>query len=55
MIVTVKSKGEVTLVGPFKAGKQEGPCRSIALDDDPAIDESLSLVLGEFLELAFAP
>ena len=55
MIVTVKSKGEVTLVGPFKAGKQEGPCRSIPLDDDVAIDLGLSEVLAGFLADAFAP
>lgn len=55
LIVTVKSKGEVTLVGPFKTGKQEGPCNSIALDDDPAIDAGLAEVLAEFLEVAFAP
>lgn len=55
LIVTAKAKGEVTLVGPFKTGKQEGPCKSIALDDDRAIDEALSHALCEFLEAAFAP
>jgi hypothetical protein len=55
LIVTLKSKGEVTLVGPFKHGKQEGPCNSIALDDDAAIDAGLSEVLDKFLEAAFAP
>ncbi len=55
VIVTVKSKGEVTLVGPFKSGQQEGPCNSIALDDDPAIDAGLAEVLAEFLEVAFVP
>jgi hypothetical protein len=55
LIVTVKSKGEVTLVGPFKAGKQEGPCNSIALDDDPAIDAGLASALAKFLEAGFAP
>jgi hypothetical protein len=55
MIVTVKSKGEVTLVGPFKAGKQEGPCRSIPLADDAAIDEGLGEVLSDFLAEAFKP
>jgi hypothetical protein len=29
-IVVVKAKGEVTLVGPFRTGKAEGPCRSVA-------------------------
>lgn len=55
MIVTVKSKGKVTLVGPFKVGKEEGPCKSFAVDDDRAIDEGLSLLLSEFLEFAFVP
>ncbi|MEN8181302.1 MAG: hypothetical protein ABFS46_02070, partial [Myxococcota bacterium] len=31
-IVTVKSRGEVTLVGPFRSGKTEGPCRSFPYD-----------------------
>ena len=31
-IVTVKSRGEVTLVGPFHAGKAEGPCKSFPFD-----------------------
>ncbi len=30
-IVTAKSRGEVTLVGPFRVGKPEGPCRSFPL------------------------
>ena len=55
VIVTVKIVGEVTIVGPFKAGKPEGPCKSIALADDEAIDTALSLVLSDFLEAAFAP
>ncbi len=53
MIVTAKSKGEVTLVGPFKVGKQEGPCKRIPLDDDAAIDAALGEVLAEFLDTAF--
>lgn len=55
VIVTVKSKGTVTLVGPFKAGKEEGPCKRIPIDDDAAIDEGLSVVLTAFLESAFTP
>ena len=31
-IVTAKSRGEVTLVGPFHKGKNEGPCRSLPFD-----------------------
>lgn len=55
LIVTVKTKGKVTLVGPFKTGKQEGPCRSIALDDDAEIDLALAEVLNVFIEEAFTP
>ncbi|MFT5443416.1 MAG: hypothetical protein ACI8W3_002465 [Myxococcota bacterium] len=55
LIVTVKPKGEVTLVGPFKTGKPEGPCRSLALDDEAGVEAGLSEVLAEFLEAAFAP
>lgn len=55
VIVTVKPKGEVTFVGPFKTSKPEGPCRSIALDDEAGIEAGLSEVLAEFLEVAFAP
>jgi hypothetical protein len=45
-IVTVKSRGEVTLVGPFKAGKQEGPCRTFPW----GAEAELQLALTEFLE-----
>jgi hypothetical protein len=45
-VVTVKSKGEVTLVGPFRLGKQEGPCRSFPFADTDEID----VALGDFLE-----
>ena len=55
VIVTVKSKGAVTLVGPFKDGKEEGPCKQHEIDDDPGIDAGLSKVLAEFLERAFTP
>jgi hypothetical protein len=45
-IVTAKSRGEVTLVGPFHHGKTEGPCRSFPFDSG----EELRLALGDFLE-----
>jgi hypothetical protein len=45
-IVTVKSRGEVTLVGPFKAGRTEGPCKTFPFD----AGEELEKALGEFLE-----
>jgi len=55
VIVTLKSKGVVTLVGPFTDGSSEGPCRRIDLDDDAAIDAGLEEVLVAFVERAFAP
>ena len=45
-IVTVKSKGEITLVGPFHAGKKEGPCVSFPF----AAERELLQGLGSFLE-----
>ena len=55
VIVTAKCKGVVTLVGPFKQGDEEGPCRRIDLEDDAAIEAGLEVVLLAFLEAAFAP
>lgn len=45
-VVTVKSRGEVTLVGPFHAGKTEGPCKTFPYD----ADDELRVALGDFLE-----
>jgi hypothetical protein len=45
-VVTVKSRGEITLVGPFHAGKVEGPCKSFPY----AADDELKTALGDFLE-----
>jgi len=53
--VTVKSKGEVTLVGPFRAGKKEGPCRSFPVGADADIADALSDFLAAFLEEACSP
>jgi len=54
-IVTVKSKGEVTLVGPFRAGKNEGPCRSFPFDEEAELEDALGDFLERFLEEAAAP
>ena len=45
-IVTVKSRGEVTLVGPIHAGKTEGPCKTFPF----AAERELLRGLGDFLE-----
>lgn len=54
-IVTVKSRGEVTLVGPFRAGKTEGPCKSFPLGAHAEIDAALGGFLERFLEEAATP
>jgi hypothetical protein len=54
-VITVKSKGEVTLVGPFHAGKKEGPCRSFPVDAVEDIDDALGDFLARFLEEAASP
>lgn len=54
-IVTVKSRGEVTLVGPFRAGRDEGPCRTFPWDAEDEIAEALGGFLERFLEEASTP
>ena len=54
-IVTVKSKGQVTLVGPFQAGKNEGPCASFAWEARGDLDAALGEFLERFLEEAASP
>jgi hypothetical protein len=54
-VVTVKSRGEVTLVGPFRSGKTEGPCRTFPWDARDDIEQSLGDFLVRFLEEAATP
>jgi hypothetical protein len=54
-IVVVKTKGEVTLVGPFRTGKAEGPCRSLPRDADADIAAALGEFLERFVEEATTP
>ncbi len=54
-IVTVKSRGDVTLVGPFHAGKTEGPCKSFPFDAEDEIQKALSDFLERFLTEAVTP
>lgn len=54
-IVTVKARGEVTLVGPFRAGKDEGPCRTFPIDSESEIEGALAGFLERFLEEAATP
>ena len=54
-VVTAKSRGEVTLVGPFSAGKTEGPCKSFSFDAMAEIDAALGDFLEAFIERAATP
>jgi hypothetical protein len=54
-VVTAKSKGEVTLVGPFRSGKNEGPCRSFPFEPQQELEAALAEFLERFLEEAAAP
>jgi hypothetical protein len=54
-IVTVKSRGEVTLVGPFHVGKTEGPCLSFPFGAEAELEKALGDFLERFLEEAATP
>ena len=54
-VMTVKSKREVTLVGPFRDGKNEGPCRSFGFDAEEDLRDALGDFLERFIEEASAP
>jgi hypothetical protein len=54
-IVTVKSRGEVTLVGPFRTGKTEGPCKTFPFDAESELHEALADFLAQFLEEGATP
>ena len=54
-IVTVKARGEVTLVGPFHAGKTEGPCKSFPFAAEAEIRKALGDFLERFLNEAATP
>ena len=54
----LKSRGELTLVGPFRTGKTEGPCRSFPFSDDGSsaeIENALVDFISSFLEEAATP
>ena len=54
-VVTAKSRGEITLVGPFHIGKTEGPCQSFAFDAQAELAAALGDFLEAFLEEAASP
>ncbi len=54
-IVTAKGRGEVSLVGPFRTGKTEGPCLRFPIDAGAELRGALGTFLERFLEEAAAP
>jgi len=54
-IVTAKSRGDVTFVGPFQSGKTEGPCKSFPIDARDEVSGALASFLESFLEEAATP
>ena len=54
-IVTAKGRGEVTLVGPFRTGKTEGPCLSFPIDAEAELRGALGTFLERFLQEAATP
>jgi hypothetical protein len=54
-IVTAKSRGDVTFVGPFRTGKTEGPCKSFPIDARDEVSGALASFLESFLEEAATP
>lgn len=54
-IVTVKSRGEVTLVGPFHRGKAEGPCLTFPFEAEAELYGALGDFLERFLGEAVQP
>jgi len=54
-VVTVKARGDVTLVGPFHAGKVEGPCKSFPFGAEDEIRKALGDFLERFLTEATTP
>jgi hypothetical protein len=54
-IVTARSRGEITLVGPFHAGKTEGPCLTFPLEAGEDLRSALANFLERFLEEAATP
>ena len=50
IVCVAKSRGEVTLVGPYRQGKEENPCKSYAFkapELEPALDDLLLELLRQ--------
>ena len=54
-IFTIKSRGEITMVGPFRSGKTEGPCRSFPVTAETEIENALEELVLSFIQEAVRP
>jgi hypothetical protein len=54
-IVTARSRGQITLVGPFHIGKTEGPCQNFAFSAQAELASALADFIEAFLEEAASP
>lgn len=54
-VVVAKSRGDVTLVGPFHVGKSEGPCKTFPMDSEAELQQALGDFLAGFVDEAAAP
>lgn len=54
-LFVLKSRGELTLVGPFRTGKTEGPCRSFPVEAEAEIAAAVVEFVSNFLEEAATP
>jgi hypothetical protein len=54
-IITARSRGDVTFVGPFRSGKTEGPCKSFPIGARDEVQGALVSFLETFLEDAATP
>jgi len=54
-LIIAKSRGEITLVGPFRLGKVEGPCLSFPFDAEQELAGALAGFLQAFVEEAATP
>ena len=54
-VVVAKARGDVTLVGPFHIGKNEGPCKSFPMESESELQHALGEFLARFVEEAAAP
>lgn len=54
-VIVAKARGDVTLVGPFRVGKTEGPCKSFPMESEAELQQALGDFLARFAEEAAAP